>query len=129
MTPGRKVALLGGIAGGSLFAVVTALLGLLGGSERFAEHWGVSVLYVAGGYFACGFGAGLIVMIMLPLAERRVGAAFVGYVAALPLALLAAFTLAPRQEWLSTGIPTAALVACVGAVVGVYFWKELHGSL
>jgi hypothetical protein len=129
MSPGRIVALAGGAAMGAFFALIAFAVGIVGGLDRFQQHWGVPVLAAIGGYLLSGLAAGMIASMLLPLAERPFGAVVVGYLAALPFALVAALSIVPRNEWWPSGLATAGIVACIGAVAGGYLWQEFHGSM
>jgi hypothetical protein len=129
LSPGRVVALVAGGILGVLFSLLVFVVGVLGGLDAFRERYGLPVHEVAVLNLICGVLAGAIIALLLPVAQRRLGAVVVGYLAAMPFAFSAALAVVPREEWRSTGVPIALFLSGIGAAVGAISWGALHGNL
>jgi hypothetical protein len=116
---------------GAAFAVAYTLfvcvVALVGGTAPFRED-GVSLGQIVGLYFVSGILVGGVVGIMRPLTGRRLGAAFVGFVAALPL--FAVMLTTQRHDPLAWGrsdyLFIVIMAAVAGPPAGLILWSQTH---
>lgn len=117
-----------GLIFAALFSIWVAVLALLRGSTRF-EEYGVSLWRILESYFAGGICAGAVVGLARPLTKYRIGAAFVGILAAGPVALAIAIASdgMPRQWADGTWVAVWVIVLFLGPIVGYARWRQTYG--
>lgn len=102
---------------GAMFVALAVLAFLLGGEETF-EKLDTSLRGVALAYMVGGLGGGLITGALLPLTKRLVGAAFIGYVAFIPVGIMVVLVRSTRESFASGAVLTL-VVALIGIPVAV----------
>ena len=90
-----------GSAIASVFSAFAALQFAIHAAAMLAKY-DLGLVAIIATYFAGGIAGGAVVGLLLPLAQRRIGAAVVGVLAILPIALMTQFATLGLAPW--TGI-------------------------
>ena len=111
---------------GLLYASLAVVIFLVGGQAPFeAGHSSFEKMIAT--YLVGGVGAGLIVGMLKPLTQSKVGAAIVGSLAAIPVGILLRFATGHPGPWQGTDtVVTLLFCAMLGAPLGVAYRR---GSL
>lgn len=114
-----------GIRWGALFGIafvaIAVVIDVLSGSSAFESHH-TTFGKTAASYVSGGMAAGLVVGLMQPITRWKAGAAFVGFVAAVPVAILFHFATHGFGPW-HVSDTIMALIFCLilGAPTGVVY--------
>jgi hypothetical protein len=116
-----------GVAYAAVYSAFVLVLALVVGERLFAGS-GTSLVRVVFGYVAAGVGGGLVVGLLLPLGGTKLGAALVGFVAAIPVFF--AFGMGgepqpPLEVLLLDALPLAAIM---GAPAGLIIRSQFGGG-
>lgn len=117
-----------GVAYAAVYSAFVLVLALLAGERLFAGS-GTSLVRVVLGYVAAGVGGGLVVGLLLPLGGTKLGAASVGFVAAIPVffafGMVAGDPQPPLEVLLLDALPLAAIM---GAPAGLIIRSQFGGG-
>jgi hypothetical protein len=115
-----------GIGNGALFAAVLSVMMAVVELARGAIS-GSQVLFVTGVYFASGISAGFVVGLLRRWTHRRIGAAAVGTIAAVPVgvALELAYDSISQQPFSWLMLVEFAVIA--GPLGGMIRWNQTWG--
>ena len=103
------------------------ILALVRGPAVFEAEIGVGLPAVIAVYFGGFLAAGLVVATCLTSIGSRASAAVLGYVAALPLSMLLAASVGPRDDPLGLVVVTLA-TAVLGAFIGAKIYRETRAD-
>jgi hypothetical protein len=106
---------------GSLFALVALVVFVLGGQRAFdVQHTSLGSVLLT--YLLGGVGAGLITGLLRPLTAWKIGAALVGFLAAIPVGVLLRSATGGSGPWSGSEATTLVIFCAVlGAPLGVAY--------
>jgi len=111
-----------GVALATLFSVWVAVITVLGSGA--VEKAGFSLATMVATYYLGGLVGGLIVGVFWPLTQNVVGAALVGYVAALPFYVWVGAVVVDGGRSSPGYWPIVLISSTTGAAMGVWLWRD-----
>lgn len=102
----------------AVYSGIVLVIALTQGAGPFARS-DTSLTKVLAAYWVGGLGAGVLVGLLLPLGRSMLGAAFIGAIAAIPVACAATLAITPPEHWASTLPVGIGFGVLVGPLFGI----------